>query len=105
MLAVMDAATLDFEKRIAALELAVAGLSSLVARARLDDRDDRQELAARPPGEWISLKQGAAEAGRSLSTLYDLRKSGAIPELREGGRVLVDRNAIAAIVAARKARA
>jgi hypothetical protein len=82
----------------------IARLGRRIDRLALDD-DDRQELAARPPGEWVSFKQGAAEAGRGLSTLYDLRKSGSVPELREGGRVLVERTAIAALVAARKARA
>jgi hypothetical protein len=96
---------LGLEGRVAALEREVRRLSRIAARAQLNEDDDRQELAVRPPGEWVSLKQGAAEAGRGLSTLYDLRKSGAVPELREGGRVLVERTAIAELVAGRKARA
>jgi hypothetical protein len=95
--------------RIDALEQQVRRLNRtlnrVIARARRDELDEGQELAPRPPGEWVSLKQGAAEAGRGLSTLYDLRKSGAVPEHHEGGRVLVERTAIAAVVAARKARA
>jgi hypothetical protein len=75
-------------------------LNRVIARGRLDDVDDRHEIAPRPPGDWICLKQGEAELGRKLSTLYDLRKSGAVPQLKEGGRVLVERSAIAAVVAA-----
>lgn len=65
-------------------------------------RDDAPSQAA---GRWLTVEQAAAYIAAAPQRIYDLRSSGRLTDHREGGRALVDREELdALIVADRPAR-
>jgi hypothetical protein len=83
----------DVLTMIADLRAEIVELRRRVDRLESPQSDDEQDEP---------LKQAAFEFSVSLGWLYDHRHSGEIGQHRIGGRVLVDRGAIARLVAPKK---
>jgi hypothetical protein len=80
-------------------EEAVEAIARLAAELVLERLD-----AAAPAGDWFTIDEAATFLRCKPRRIYDLRSSGRLGRFSEGGRALVSRRELAALVVDEDAR-
>lgn len=63
-----------------------------------DVLEARQAEASQPASRWLTVDQAAGYIGARPQRIYDLRSSGRLSRCGDGGRALVDRRELDALV-------
>jgi excisionase family DNA binding protein len=79
------------------------GVIEAVAQRAAELVAERMNLVAAPaPSRWLTVEQAAAHIAAPKQRIYDLRSAGRLSDHREGGRALVDRDELDALIVAER---